>query len=52
MADIKLDEHLISISEEGVEFQREFDLERLVADEAALWEKEARRECKRGLQSS
>ena len=52
MADIKLDEYLMSISEEAMEFEREFELERLVAEEAVLWEKAARLECKTGKQCS
>ena len=52
MADIKLDIYLMSICEEAMEFEREFELERLVAEEAALWDKEARLEFKRGAQAS
>jgi hypothetical protein len=49
---LELDEYSISISEEAMDFQREFELERFVAEEAALWVKRARLECKRGVRSS
>jgi hypothetical protein len=49
---MELDEYSISISEEAMDFQREFELERFEAEEAALWVKRARLDCKRGVRSS
>jgi hypothetical protein len=51
-ADLELDDYLMSIDEEAMEFQREFELERFVAVEAAFWEKEARLERMRRKVSS
>ena len=49
---MEMDDYLISISEEAMGFKTEFELERLVAEEAALWKEEGRLECKRGVRSS
>jgi hypothetical protein len=39
--EMEIDEYLMSISEEAIEHQREFDLERWVAEEEACWREQA-----------